>query len=117
MNTSYQEIFQITKTSNLVNNIVRENVLEEDEDMISERGEGFSREQEKEEEEKGEKHNKPYPSVVPQPSNAKDKLQRKKFDFLYKRTAFRFMGDFYKLMFSHCTSTKKVSKKLQKLTT
>lgn len=28
-----------------------------------------------------------------------DKLSRKKFDFLYKRTAFRAMGEFFKQLF------------------
>ena len=76
----------------MAKNIVRE----EDEDMLSD---GLAT-VDKEEEEKTDKHNQPYQSVIPPPnSKIMDKLHRKKFDFLYHRTAFRFMGDFYKQMF------------------
>ena len=52
--------------------------------------------------------------MLPSPK-IRDKLYRKKFDFLYKRTCFRLMAEFYKYLFSSFTKTKKVSKKLPKL--
>lgn len=47
-----------------------------------------------------------------------DKLSRKKFDFLYKRTAFRAMGEFFKQLFitfvkKHGQGNKKVHKNLK----
>lgn len=38
------------------------------------------------------------------------KLERKKFDFLYKRTCFRLMGEYYKLIFNNSCKGKKVSR-------
>lgn len=41
---------------------------------------------------------------------ADDKLSRKKFDFLYKRTCFRLMVDFFKSLFQTMFKGKKVSR-------
>ncbi len=72
---------------------MRENVVEEDEDMISERIEQNAKD---EEEEKRDRHNQPYFSTIPVAPHAKDKTRK---NFLYHRTSFRFMVDFYKSMF------------------
>jgi hypothetical protein len=42
-----------------------------------------------------------------------DKLYRKKFDFLYRRTSFRVMAEFYKYLFASFVKTKKVQKHLK----
>ena len=71
---------------------VQENILEEieDEDMNSHN---------EEEDELLEGNNiNEEEKELPQHINA-DKLSRKKFDFLYKRTAFRAMGEFFKQLF------------------
>lgn len=50
---------------------------------------------------------------VPLPK-IKDKLYRKKFDFLYKRTCFRLMGEFFKQLFAKFAKTKRVFKNMSK---
>jgi hypothetical protein len=43
-----------------------------------------------------------------------DKLTKKKYDFLYKRTCFRLMADFFKSLFQTMHKGKKVSRNYQK---
>jgi hypothetical protein len=76
---------------------VTENILEEmDEDMNS------VNEERNDEEEK-------IPPGMESPK-IRDKLYRKKFDFLYRRTTFRAMAEFYKYVFATFVKTKKVHK-------
>ena len=42
------------------------------------------------------------------------KLSKKKFDFLYKRTCFRLMGEFFKTLFASFSKGKKVSRNYNK---
>ena len=86
----------------MMNNIVRE----EDEDMISERGE----------EEKRERPNKPYFTKMKQMNGEEKLMGKKNLDFWYRRTAFRQFGEYYKAMFNSNANIKKVSKHLKKLT-
>lgn len=58
----------------------------------------------------------PNQSILKSPK-IRDKLYRKKFDFLYYRTCFRLMAEFYKYMFTSFVKTKKVSRNLPKLMT
>ena len=48
------------------------------------------------------------------PEDDDDKLTRRKYDFLYKRTCFRLMVDFFKNLFQTMFKGKKVSRNYQK---
>ena len=47
-----------------------------------------------------EEEKQPTQTRVPQLTDKLDKINRKKFDFLFKRTCFRLMGDFFKYLFT-----------------
>jgi hypothetical protein len=69
---------------------VKENILEEIDEDISSVNEMPDEEEEKQ----------PTQTRVPQLTDKLDKINRKKFDFLFKRTCFRLMGDFFKYLFT-----------------